>query len=99
MTVIKTMQIRILDPQAEHVIADLASRDYIEVDKPEEIDGTGETPLEWYDRWGRECAERRKLNGLPEESDITMEEIVAIVKEARAERYAREQTQKNSTRS
>jgi hypothetical protein len=90
------MQIRIVNPQAERLLADLASQNYIEIDEPEETLG------EWYDRWCYECDERRKLKGLPDEPEIAMEEIVAICKEARAERYARKQEaekQKSSTRS
>jgi len=55
-----------------------------------------ETALEWFRRWGRECDENRRKAGLPYEDPMTMEEIVAIVKEARAERYAEEQEQKNT---
>jgi hypothetical protein len=62
-----------------------------------QIETDEETPLQWFRRWSRESAERRKQAGLPEESSITMEEIVAICKEARAERYAEEQEQKKAT--
>jgi hypothetical protein len=50
-----------------------------------------ETPLEQYDHWSREATERHKQCGLPDESPLTMEEIVAIVKEVRAERHANKQ--------
>jgi len=58
-----------------------------------------ETALDRYRRWCRECDERyeqRKRAGLIEEPELTMEEIVAICKEARAERYAEEQEQKKA---
>jgi hypothetical protein len=90
MTAVKTMQIRIVHPQAERLLADLASQNYIEIGEPEE------TPREWYRRWCRECDERRAREGPPyEDPPLSMEEIVAIVKEVRAERYAKKQ--KNST--
>ena len=89
MSVVKTLQIRIVNPMAERLIDDLASQNLIEIDEPEAV--SEETPLEWYDRWCRESKVRRRQAGLPEESSITMEEIVAIVKEVRAERYAKKQ--------
>jgi len=55
------------------------------------------TPREKFRLLGQRIAERRRSAGLPEETDLTMDEIVAICKEARAERYAEEQKQKNST--
>jgi hypothetical protein len=66
-----------------------APQSFVEEEKPL-------TPLEKFVRLGREITERRKREGLPEEDEITMEEIVAIVKEARAERYAEEQEKKNA---
>jgi hypothetical protein len=90
MTAVKTMQIRIVAPQAERMIADLASQNLIEIDEPEE------TSLDRYKRWCHECAERREREGPPyEDPPMSMEEIVAIVKEVRAERYAKKQ--QNST--
>ena len=53
------------------------------------------TPRERYERWRRSADERERQRGLPEEPPLTMEEIVAIVKETRAEIYAEQQ---NSTR-
>ena len=50
-----------------------------------------ETSLDRYKRWCREADERDRLRGPSEEPPLTMEEIVAIVKEVRAERYAKEQ--------
>ena len=54
-----------------------------------------ESPKEQYRRWRLEAAERQEREGLADESPLTMEEIVAIIKEVRAERYA--EKQKNST--
>jgi hypothetical protein len=91
MTAVKTMQIRIVKPQAERVIADLASQNLIEIDEPDE------TSLDRYKRWSRECAERRERRGVTDEyPPLSMEEIVAIVKETRAEMYAEEQARKNT---
>jgi len=91
MTAVKTMQIRIVNPRAERLIDELASLDLIEIGVSE-IDESEETPLEWYDRWCQECAERREREGPPyEEPPLSMDAIVAIVKETRAERYARKQ--------
>ena len=80
MTAVRTMNIRIVDPTAERLIVDLASRNLIEIDEPLSAQE------EWM-RLGQGMAERRKQAGLPEEDPMTMEEIVAIIKEARAERY------------
>ena len=94
MTAVRTISIRIVDPQAERLIVELASRNLIEIDEPER-----DAPLsaqEEYIRLGIGMAERRKQAGLPEEDPMTMEEIVAIIKEARAERYEERQKQKNA---
>ena len=101
MTAVKTLQIRIVNPRAERLIDELASLDLIEIDEDEETDEDEEpeTALEWYRRWCRDCDERyeqRKRAGLIEEPEPTMEEIVALCKEARAERYAEEQEQKKA---
>ena len=85
MSAVKTLQIRIVNPMAERLIDDLASQHMIEIDE-QEI-SCDETPLDRYRRWCRESNERRKQAGLPDESPITMEEIVAICKEVRAEMY------------
>jgi hypothetical protein len=94
MSAVKTLQIRIVNPKAERLIDDLASLDLIEIDETtmlkEEVPKE-ETPSEWHQRWSSESRERRKQAGLPEESALTMEEIVAICKEARAEHYERNQ--------
>ena len=85
MSAVKTLQIRIVNPKAERLIDDLASQNLIEIDEPETA--CKETPREWFDRWCRESKVRRRQAGLPEESPITMDEIVAICKETRAEIY------------
>ena len=54
-----------------------------------------ETAQEEYRRWRLAAAERQEREGLASEPPLTMEEIVAIIKEVRAERYA--EKQKNST--
>ena len=66
-----------------------APQNFVEADKPE-------TAQEWYRRWCREVDEWQKQQGLREEDMPTMDEIVAIVKEVRAEMYAEEQEQKNA---
>ena len=53
------------------------------------------SPKEEFRRWRLASAERQEREGLTDETPLTMEEIVAIVKEVRAERYA--EKQKNST--
>ena len=89
MTAIKTRPIGNVKPKAKRLNDDSPPQNTIKVDKQE-------TPLESYRRWCRECDERRKREGPPyEDPPLSMEEIVAIVKEARAERYA--EKQKNST--
>ena len=58
-----------------------------------------ETTEEWFKRWCRECDERRGREGPPyPDPPPTMEEIVAIIKEVRAEMWAEGQEQKNATR-
>jgi len=53
--------------------------------------GRTESPKEQYRRWRLEAAERQEREGLADEQPLTMEEIVAIIKEVRAERYAEKQ--------
>ena len=74
------------------------ARRLTDVPPPEPADETDEpeTPLEWYRNWCRECNEWHAQEGLPYEDPLTMEEIVAICKEVRAERYAKKQ-KKDST--
>jgi len=96
MTAVKTMQIRIVHPQAERLIADLVSRNYIEIDDPCETNEP-ETSLDRFDRWRREAEELRRTEGPPyDDPPLSMEEIVAIVKEVRADIYAKERKQKQA---
>jgi len=88
MNAVTTLCNKTFDPKTERRIADHLPKTCVE-DEPKENN------LEWYRRWCRECTERRRQAGLPDEDSITMEEIVATVKEARAERYA--EKQKNTT--
>ena len=85
MTALRTMCIRIVDPKAERLIVDFASQNLIEIDEPEVDESlTAQetlTPLERFRRAGLAMAKRRKQAGLPEEDPMTMEEVVAIIKE------------------
>jgi len=81
MTAIQTLR----DPKAERLPGDFALRNRIDIDEPEE------TLQEWYRRWCREVDEREKRDGSFDREPPTMEEIVAIVKEVRAEMYEEEQ--------
>ena len=80
------------EPKAKRRRGKPAGQNVVEVDKTE-------TALDRYDRWCRECDERRKQAVETDEAPLTMEEIVEIVKEVRAEIYAEEQARKNTTRS
>jgi len=85
MTAVQTLQ-----PKARRLTDVPPPEPSVETDEPE-------TALDRYRRWCRSCDERRKQRGTQyEESPPTMEEIVAIVKEVRAEMYAEEQEQKNA---
>jgi len=78
------------EPRAERLRGKSAPQNTVEAEETE-------TAQQWYRCWCRECDERyeqRKRAGLIAEPELTMEEIVAIVKEVRAERYAEEQEQK-----
>jgi hypothetical protein len=86
MTTLQTLH----EPKATRLRSNLASQNRTEADEPKESN------LEWYRRWCREVNENRKKAGLPEDDPITMEEIVAICKEARAERYAEKQKNANN---
>ena len=86
--IMSTLQ-TIRESKAERLRNNPAPQNVVEVEEEE-------SHIEWFKRLGRDIVEWRKRQGLPEESDITMEEVVAIVKEARAERYAEEQKQKNA---
>ena len=76
------------EPKAKRRRGKPVPQNVVESDKPE-------TALDRYRRWRYEADERQKREG-PFEEPLTEEEIVAICKEARAERYAREQEQKNA---
>jgi len=89
MTAVQTLR----EPKAKRSTDGFALKNRTEIDKPE-------TAQDRYLRWCRECDGRReqriRAGELNEEDEITEEEIVAICKEARAERYAEEQRQKNA---
>ena len=87
MSAVKTLQIRIVNPMAERLIDDLASQRMIEIDESETV--SEETPLDRYRRWRLKVDERERREGTFDIEPPTMEEIVAICKEARAERYER----------
>ena len=86
MTAIKTMSIE---------RDDLASQNLIEIDEAE-AEKESLSAQEEFRRLGRDIDAWRKSQGLPEEDELTEEEVVAICKEARAELYAEEQKQKMS---
>ena len=77
------------EPKRKRSHSNAIQRDVVEAEEPE-------TAQEWYRRWSREVDEWQKQQGLREEDMPTMDEIVAICKEARAERYAEEQERKNT---
>ena len=79
MTAIQTLR----DPKAERLTRDFAPQGQIETDK--------ETPQEWYKSWCCRMDEWQKRQGFFEEEPLSMEEVVAICKEVRAERYAEKQ--------
>ena len=74
----------------------LVPQDFVDIDESENEE-EGLSAQEEFLRLGRDIDAWRKSQGLPEEDPMTMEEIVALVKEVRAERYARQQEQKNTT--
>ena len=71
-------------PKARRLTDNFAPQSRVEADEPE-------TSLDRYRRWCREADEREKRDGTFDVEPPTMEEIVAIVKEVRAERYAKKQ--------
>jgi hypothetical protein len=78
------------EARAERYASDPAPQPSAEADDQE-------TSLERYRRWCRECDERREREGPPyPDPPPTMEEIVAIIKEVRAEMYAEEQERENT---
>ncbi|MDR0327000.1 MAG: hypothetical protein LBI05_01750 [Planctomycetaceae bacterium] len=76
------------DTKAERLTDNFAPQERIDADEPE-------TPLEWYERWCRRADEHQKQAGLLDKEPLSMEEIVAICKKVRAERYEREQKNTN----
>jgi protein-tyrosine-phosphatase len=77
------------EPKAKRLRGKPAPQKVVEVEEPL-------TARERFRRLGIRQAEWRKSQGLPEEDPMTMDEIVALCKEARAEMYAEEQEQKNA---
>jgi hypothetical protein len=94
MSAVKTLQIRIVNPKAERVIDDLASQNLIEIDESET--SSEETPLDRYRQWCCKVNERERRDGTCDIEPPTMEEIVAICKEARAEMYEKQQKVANN---
>ena len=85
MTAVQTLR----EPKAKRATDDFAPQNLVETDEPE-------TSLDRYRRWRLAADERDRLRGPSEEPPLTMDEIVAIVKEVRAERYAKKQKNSNS---
>ena len=83
MTAVQTLR----EPKAERLLGEPVPPNRMKIDEPEE------TPLEWYRRWCREVTEWQEQQGLLDEEPPSMEEIVAICNEVRAERYARKQNE------
>jgi hypothetical protein len=97
MTAVKTLQKPITTPNKEYSLDDFVSQNFIPPNLIE--DEEPETRLEWFDRWCRESDERRARGEAPPYDDppLSMEEIVAMCKEVRAEMYAEEQERKNAS--
>ena len=81
MTAVQTLR----DPKTERLTDGFTSQNRVETDEPEE------TPLERYRRWRLKVDKREQREGTFDVELPTMEEIVAICKEVRAERYVEEQ--------
>ena len=77
---LKTLQVEIINPKAERILKELAAVELIRIGKKEPI----RTRL---DRLYRDMERHQKKHGNPE--PLSMEEITAEVKKARAERYAK----------
>jgi len=88
MTAVKTLSLGTAEPKVKSFDVPV-SLNRIEPDEPESL-------AQRYNRFCREFIECQKQDGTPDDELITMQEIVAICKEARAEIYAEQQ--KNSTR-
>ena len=80
MTTVETLQA----PKAKRSTDNFVPQSRVEADEPE-------TSLDRYRHWCHEVDEREKRDGTFDVEPPTMEEIVAIVKEVRAERYAKKQ--------
>ena len=98
MSAVETLQIRIVNPMAERLIDDLASQNLIKTTEPDYYCPKCRTcrdRLEYPDildcRDCRDLIDGQRQDGVPDEEILTMPEIVAICKEARAERYERNQ--------
>jgi hypothetical protein len=76
-------------PKAERLRSKPAPQSKIEIDEPEKSQG-------WFRRWRLEVDERERREGTFDMEQPTMEEIVAVCKEVRAEMYAEEQERKNA---
>ena len=85
MTAVETLQA----PKAKRLPKSFAPKNRKEPEKPK-------TMQEWSDYDNRLFIENQRQDGVPEEDIITMAEVVAICKEARAERYAEEQARANN---
>ena len=72
------------EPKAERLIDEPVPQNRMDAGEPESF-------AEWYGRWCRKVDEREKREGTFDVEPPTMEEIVAICKEVRAERYAKKQ--------
>jgi Mg2+ and Co2+ transporter CorA len=73
------------ESKAERLRSNLVPQEQVEDDEPEM------SPYEWFRQWRLEVDERERRDGTFDIEPPTMAEIVAICKEARAERYAEKQ--------
>jgi len=81
MTALQTLR----DPKVERLTDGFASQSRVETAESEE------SLQEWYRSWCNRVDERQKEQGFFDEEPLSMEEVVAICKEARAECYANKQ--------
>ena len=105
MSAVKTLQIRIVNPMAERLIDDLASQNLRQTAEQDDYClkcGTCRDRLKYPDildcRDCRDIIDGQRQDSVPEEEIMTMPEIVAICKEARAEIYEEEQRKKANRR-
>ena len=85
MTAVETLKA----PKTKRLSKSFAPKNRKESEKPK-------TPQEWSDYDNRLFIENQRQDGVSEEDIITMAEVVAICKEARAEIYAKEQAGANN---